>query len=240
MAWFKVDDRLYSHPKWLATSHKSHALWLTACSWCAVHEQDAFSPPYVLSTFRHPKRDIDELVHTRLWKQLDGGWKFKDRADYQPTSAELSEKRAARAEAGRRGGLASGRSRREASASASASPDASHGAKQKGTPTRPDPSTSKEVDMGAPKRATQIPKSWTPTKEHYERAKKTALNFKAETEKFRNHALEKGRTSKNWNLAFTNWLIKAAEYADRNQGPQSTADRNAYSAWGNTPPGVAS
>src|SRR5699024_6485907 len=156
MAWFKVDDRLYSHPKWLATPPSARGLRVTAGSWVADHEQDGVIPRHALGLFGHRTRDAQALVEAGLWREVEGGWKFNNWTEYQPTSAELSEKRAARAEAGRLGGLASGQSRREASASAKASPDASHGAKQKGTPTRPDPSPSKEVDMGAPKRATQL------------------------------------------------------------------------------------
>ena len=39
MAWFRVDDHLYSHPKWLALPKGSRALWVTAGSWCAGHFQ---------------------------------------------------------------------------------------------------------------------------------------------------------------------------------------------------------
>lgn len=231
MAWFKVDDRLYSHPKWLATPPSARGLWVTAGSWVADHEQDGVIPRHALGLFGHRTRDAQALVEAGLWREVEGGWKFNNWTEYQPTSAELSQKRAARAAAGRLGGLASGQSRREASASAKASPDASHGAKQKGTPTRPDPSPSKEVDMGAPKRATQLPKKWTPTKEHYERAKNARLNLESETEKFRNHAIEKGRTSKNWNLAFTNWLIKASEYGANSNTPQGRASDAANDRW---------
>ncbi len=66
-------------------------------------------------------------------------------------------------------------------------------------------------------RATRLPKDWHPTPEHHERAKEIGVNIQVESEKFENHAHEKGRTSKNWNLAFTNWLIKASEYSTNNQ-----------------------
>src|SRR5690625_3965142 len=74
-------------------------------------------------------------------------------------------------------------------------------------------------------RAGRLPKDWHPTPEHHERAKELNINIEIESEKFRNHAEEKGRTSKNWNLAFTNWLIKATEYSPNNQPRNSHAQR---------------
>lgn|SRR5690625_48638 len=67
----------------------------------------------------------------------------------------------------------------------------------------------------ARKRATQLPASWEPTDEHRKRATEYGLNLDREAVKFRTHAQEKGRTAKNWNAAFTRWLINAAEYAQR-------------------------
>src|SRR5690625_388112 len=256
MAWGKVDDKLHASVKWRRASKGARALWTTSLSWCCDQENDGFVPKDMLRVLDGTPTEAKSLVDAGLWNKSAEGWEFHNWNKYNPDSASLRAKREAESEGGKRGNHARWHRKQgikvpECEYCYPAEPDSGgprvpdqggdSGANPP-VPARPGPSqsTSKEVDMGAPKRATQIPKSWTPTKEHYERAKKTALNFKAETEKFRNHVLEKGRTSKNWNLAFTNWLIKAAEYAHRNQGPQSTADRNAYSAWGKTPPGVAS
>ena len=43
----------------------------------------------------------------------------------------------------------------------------------------------------------------------------------------RAHAEEKDRTAKNWNGAFTRWLINAAEYAQRDGRPQLRSVRPA-------------
>lgn len=59
----------------------------------------------------------------RLWERVSGGYQVHDFADYQPSREEVIALRATRAEAGRKGGLRSGSTRRskgEANASASA------------------------------------------------------------------------------------------------------------------------
>ena len=64
----------------------------------------------------------------------------------------------------------------------------------------------------AKKKATRIPDLWRPTEEHEQRAKEAGLNLKREADKFRAHAIEKGRTAQVWNAAFTRWLMNAEEY----------------------------
>src|SRR3990167_7445122 len=48
----------------------------------------------------------DRLVKVGLWEAVEGGFKFHDHGDYNHTCEELSLLRSARAEAGRRGGIA--------------------------------------------------------------------------------------------------------------------------------------
>ncbi len=77
-------------------------------------------------------------------------------------------------------------------------------------------------DSAAPtrKRATKLPKDWKPTNDHLERALAADLVLGREADKFRSHADEKGRTAKNWNAAFTRWLMNAEDYAGHNRAPQ--------------------
>lgn len=62
------------------------------------------------------------------------------------------------------------------------------------------------------KRAVQIPDTWEPTAAHKEQASELHLNLTTEADKFRDHARANGRTAKDWDAAFRNWLRKAAEY----------------------------
>ena len=96
MAWFKVDDKLHAHPKWLALKPSARALWVTAGSWCAANLTDGIVPPHVLRTLNATKRDAAELVAAGLWWQLDDdrGWLFNDWLDYQPSREQVEARRA--------------------------------------------------------------------------------------------------------------------------------------------------
>jgi len=88
-----------------------------------------------------------------------------------------------------------------------------------------------------PSRATALPKSWQPTDEHHKRAAETGLDLPRQVELFRLHAETNGRTAKQWNAAFTSWLIKAPTFdrgASAASAPTPTvplADREAARQW---------
>lgn len=99
MAWFKVDDHLYSHPKWLAAPKTARALWVSAGAWSAGQLLDGFIPAAILPVLDGTKRDAAALVSAGLWEQEgDAGWRFHDWESYQPTRANVLDKRAKDAE----------------------------------------------------------------------------------------------------------------------------------------------
>lgn len=95
MSWFKVDDKLWGHPKWLATPARARGLWVTAGSYCADHLQDGFVAHHVLSALGGTVKDAAELVKSGLWLPVDGGWMFHGWADFQPSREEVEGKREA-------------------------------------------------------------------------------------------------------------------------------------------------
>lgn len=69
------------------------------------------------------------------------------------------------------------------------------------------------------KPARTIPNDWEPTLKHVRRATELKINLTTESEKFINYAQANDRRQADWDKAFFNWLIKAAEYQTRsNQG----------------------
>lgn len=86
-----------------------------------------------------------------------------------------------------------------------------------------------------PKRATPLPASWTPTEEHGKRAATLGLDLAQQVELFRLHAEAHGRTAKQWNAAFTTWLIKAPAFDRGTPTPVVSApkltDRAAAEEW---------
>ena len=68
-------------------------------------------------------------------------------------------------------------------------------------------------------RAKQLPKSFEPDSTCRAKAEMLGLDLGAELETFTNHAQAHGRTVKDWQAAFRNWLIKANQFG---RGQQNT------------------
>jgi hypothetical protein len=149
MTWFKVDDGFHSHPKTAATSLAAIGLWTVSGSWSSDHLQDGVVPDHMIPSLARGQMELaDELVRTGLWRRIRGGYKFHqwetngDGGKRNPTRAEVEALRLKRAEAGRKGGLVSGNTRR----SKASKPQANSEAKGKGSlepPTRPSSSKKK-------------------------------------------------------------------------------------------------
>lgn len=146
MTWFKVDDSFYDHPKVFDLPDSAVALWTRAGCWAARNLTDGFVPA------RMPARLCDDhdsavraLIDRGLWKRTRGGYQFHDWDAYQPSSDDVKNLRAKRAEAGRRGGLAkAARERGGQGGTGKQTPSkplasASDVAKQNAAPSRPDP-----------------------------------------------------------------------------------------------------
>ncbi|MBP2331262.1 hypothetical protein JOF56_011647 [Kibdelosporangium banguiense] len=142
MTWFKVDDRFYDHPKVRRLGKDRAAaigVWTLCGSWAADKETDGFVPAEVAQRYDPRERMAARLVAVGLWHQdtVEGetGYRFHDWHIYQPSAEKAQAKRKVRQEAGRRGGIKSGQTRRsKTEANASAKPEANHEAK-----TNPEP-----------------------------------------------------------------------------------------------------
>lgn len=93
MPWFKIDDGLCIHPKWVGASPRAKALWTTAGSWCAGKSHDGVVPTHMLRMLGGSPRDASELVDAGLWETHPEGWLFHDWADQNPTTDEVKAKR---------------------------------------------------------------------------------------------------------------------------------------------------
>lgn len=102
--WFKVDDHFAMHPKAVAAGNRAIGLWVRAGSWSADQLTDGFVPAQMISPLGGTRADARQLVAAGLWLAVDGGWKFHDWGDTNPTAKEVTDRRTKRAEAGRKGG----------------------------------------------------------------------------------------------------------------------------------------
>lgn len=138
MTWFKVDDSFYDHPKVYDAPDCAVALWTRAGAWCARNLTDGFVPSGMPARLcDDPDTAVKELVRRGLWTRASGGYRFHDWASFQPSKEAVQKLRAARAEAGKRGGQAKAAKQTAGKSLANARPVA----KQNAAPTRPLPSS---------------------------------------------------------------------------------------------------
>jgi hypothetical protein len=133
MVWFRVNDGLFSDPKWSKTTNISRALWVTAGSWCAAYLTDGHVPRNTLRSLGGTLKAAQGLVDVGLWDETENGWSFHDWHEYNPLKETVLQERSATAER-----VAKHRARQQAAregrngVSTPAPPRAQ-------SPTRPDP-----------------------------------------------------------------------------------------------------
>lgn len=92
MAWFKVDDGFWSHPKTATLSDSAVTLWVRAGAYSCQHLTDGVIARPVLRLVGESAA-ADELVDAALWVEVDGGWRFHDWGEYQETSETVKKRR---------------------------------------------------------------------------------------------------------------------------------------------------
>lgn len=168
MSWFKVDDKLWGHPKWLATPIRARGLWVTAGSWSADQEQDGNVPRHVLPMLGGTVRDASALVASGLWTASDAGWCFHGWAEFQPTREQKEADRSAARER-----MRAARERKAGKRAEDVRPNNSEVRPQferssedvRSTPTRPDPTRKEEKNSSSSDVEAGFAEFW----EHYPR-----------------------------------------------------------------------
>jgi hypothetical protein len=104
-------------------------LWILCASWSSDNHTGGALPTSVVRRFDAKCRYASHLVACGLWveEDFDGepGYRFHDWAVYQLSGDDLEQRRKVRAEAGRIGGIKSGRSRRAKRSASEANGEAS-------------------------------------------------------------------------------------------------------------------
>jgi len=101
VAWAKVDDRLFCHPKFLGVSLQASGLWLRALSYAASLERDGWFPLSALTLCARSDVDLEpivnELLVNQLWKkEVDNGvtgYRIHDWPRYNRTRKQLERER---------------------------------------------------------------------------------------------------------------------------------------------------
>lgn len=103
--WVKVDDKFSEHPKvveagrHLGTYGRGRviAVWLAAMCYCNRNYTDGFFDDATARTWTlYDKRPFDValvMADAKLLKRVEGGFKFHDYQDYQPSADEVKAKK---------------------------------------------------------------------------------------------------------------------------------------------------
>lgn len=119
MTWLKKDDRFPEHRKIRRLSDGAYRLHDTALCACAKDETDGLVTESDIADMQHGERlrkYVPALVLAGLWVPVANGWRIHDYLDYNPSRAQLDDKRAAdrKRQEDRRHRLAEARSQRDA------------------------------------------------------------------------------------------------------------------------------
>jgi len=125
LPWFRLDDSFDTHPKVLMAGNEAVGLYIRCGTYAARNLTDGFVGEEIVLLYGSDSLAAT-LVRVGLWHRARKGWTIHDYLDYNPSRAEVLAKRKIRAEAGRAGGVASGkaRSKPEAKRSPSVQPPA--------------------------------------------------------------------------------------------------------------------
>jgi hypothetical protein len=116
MAWVRLDDGFMRHPKAQAAGLQGRALFISGLCWCAANLTDGRIPKAMIPLLAFEAgvkpAAAAALVKVGLWDEDGDGYAVHDWLDYNRSRDVITDVRASRSEAGRRGGLRSGDSRR--------------------------------------------------------------------------------------------------------------------------------
>jgi hypothetical protein len=102
MPWFRLEDNFHAHPKVKRAGNGAVGLWIRCGTWSAQYLTDGVIPPEVYTSYGRP-REVEQLVAARLWVPVDDGMVMPDYLDYQPSKADVEQRRKVDAERKRRG-----------------------------------------------------------------------------------------------------------------------------------------
>ncbi len=106
MAWVRLDDGFFRHPKVIAAGPLARELFLASVCWSAANLTDGAIPRVVLPTLLlhdddvpvtsgRRRRAVDRLLAVGLWELNGDGWMIHDYLDYNPSRARTLADRAA-------------------------------------------------------------------------------------------------------------------------------------------------
>lgn len=94
MPWAKLDDGLAFHAKIIEAGNAATGVWARGLAWSAFHLTDGHVPAKIARVIAGESRGaLAALVRSRLWVECPGGYQIHDYLKYNPSKAEVLEKR---------------------------------------------------------------------------------------------------------------------------------------------------
>jgi hypothetical protein len=236
--YVRLHDGFDEHPKVTGLSDKAFRTYIEALCYCSRNLTDG---KVSFATSR-------KLASSRVWAVLlaaglveevnaDGiSYVLHDYLEHQRSADQVKQFKAAKQEAGRRGGKA------RAAALADAKQVLKQTSKQTGGEMYPETETETDISTKrgagaphAPKRATPTPATFTVDEalREWATSKGLRVNLDRETEKFLDWHRAKGSTFKDWRAAWRTWMTRAGETVTNGHG-NGRAIRSGAPNWQHT------
>lgn len=92
MPWFRLEDSFHSNLKVQRAGNGAVGLWVRCGTWSSHYLTDGVIPPEVYTSMGRT-REVEALVAQRLWVPTSEGMLMPDYLDYQPSKAEVDQRR---------------------------------------------------------------------------------------------------------------------------------------------------
>jgi hypothetical protein len=238
MAWVKMDDQFFRHPKVMSAGRDARDLYLVGLCYCAQSLTDGFIPRVALrvlgaeAEIDQAQASADRLVEVGLWELAAEGYMVHDYHRYQPTRERVLATREVRAEAGSRGGkqkasnlldktLANEKQNSAPYPSRTPTPELTEAiAPEERERSRP-PANAPTPTKRRAKRAAPAPDAMPITVEMEEWAEANCpeVDLERETRRFLDSARSKGREYADWLAAWRGWMTN--DYPKAMKGGQA-------------------
>jgi hypothetical protein len=97
LPWVRIDTQFPQNPKilYLVEDKKFKAafVWVSSLAYAGAHGTDGFLPGACLPFLHATKADAKALVEVGLWLECVGGWEINSWTEFQPTNAEMEERK---------------------------------------------------------------------------------------------------------------------------------------------------
>lgn len=94
MAWAKLDDGIYDKPKMNRLSDRAFRVYINSLAYSARHLTDGhIAAEDVRPELKGTPRTVQELVESGLWQVNGAGFVVNDYLKYNPSKAQIEERR---------------------------------------------------------------------------------------------------------------------------------------------------